>query len=190
MEFNNLVKKNRSYRRFDENLEIPEKKLDSVLENLRFVPSAANLQPLRYISVTRRDVGIELFASLKWAGYLSEWGGPEEGERPTAYIVILGDRKLSPYVDWDYGIALQTILLGLVDSGLGGCAIAAFDKQKVRELLEVDSSLDILGVVAAGKPVEKVVVDDYVDSVKYWRDEEGIHHVPKKSVEDMVKKIV
>lgn len=190
MEFKNLVKKNRSYRRFNEKAEIPQKSIDTVIENLRYVPSAANLQPLRYIVASNREVCSEIFPALKWAGYLSDWQGPVEGERPSLYVVILGDRKLSPYVDWDYGIALQTLLLGFVEQGYGGCAIAAFDKKQVREIFDVEAALDILGVVAVGEPVEKVVIDDYSDSVKYWRDEEGIHHVPKKSLEDIVYKSV
>jgi nitroreductase len=133
----------------------------------------------------------KIFAHLKWAAYLTDWEGPEEGEKPAAYIVILGNRSMSLHIDWDYGIALQTILLSAMEKGFGGCAIAACNKRKIREILDIPPELEIAAVVALGKPKEKVEIEDMEKAnIKYWRDENGVHHVPKRSTDDLILKVV
>ena len=161
--------------------------LEDIIRNIRVTPSPANLQPLKFVLINDAAVNDKIFPSLKWAAYIKDWPGPEEGERPAAYILILGDRKKSAHIHWDYGIAMQTILLSAVDRGYGGCAIAAFDKEKVREILAIPRELEVAAVIALGKPKEKVVIEDVADDdVKYWRDAEGVHHVPKRKVKDLI----
>jgi nitroreductase len=186
-----LLLKNRSYRRFYQQEKILSADLKDLIANVRISPSAANLQPLKFVLVNHRETNSRLFPYLKWAGYLKEWDGPGEGERPSAYIVILGDREQSGQFLWDSGIALQTILLSAVEKGFGGCAIASFNKNKVRELLRIPESLEIALVIALGKPKEKVVIDDVKDGdIKYWRDKDQVHHVPKRSPEDLIYKVI
>lgn len=187
MNLRELLLKNRSYRRFFQEERISTEELLSFVESTRFTPSPANKQPLQYILVNREEYNNLLFPHLNWAAYLKDWQGPREGERPSAYIVMLGDRSMSPFIDWDYGIALQTMLLSAVEVGYGGCAIASFNKEKVRELFNVDERFEIPGIVAFGKPKETVVVDDAEDGdIKYWRDEKEVHHVPKRVLNDLI----
>lgn len=191
MDFKELLLTNRSYRRFyqEEKLDMPL--LEDIIRNVRVTPSPANLQPLKFVLINDAAVNDKIFPSLKWAAYIKDWPGPEEGERPAAYILILGDRKKSAHIHWDYGIAMQTILLSAVDRGYGGCAIAAFDKEKVREILAIPRELEVAAVIALGKPKEKVVIEDVADDdVKYWRDAEGVHHVPKRKAADLIFKKV
>jgi len=189
MELRDLLIKNRSYRRFFQNEKIDLKDLREIVENIRFSASAANIQPIKFIIVNEKTKKEEIFPHLKWAGYLKDWNGPEEGERPPAYIIMIGNRKMSPYIDWDYGIALQTILMSAVDKGWGGCAILAFDKDKVRQVLEVPEEFEMGLVIALGKPKEKVVIDDVRDGdIKYWRGKDQTHHVPKKSLNELIYK--
>lgn len=177
-----LLQKSRSCRRFHQEQDIPSKKLLELLELTRLCPSAANLQPLRYVVVNNPEKNAAVFPLLKWAGYLKDWPGPAEGERPAAYLVICGDRKASTYLDWDAGIALQTILLGAAESGLAACAIAAFDKEGLRSLLQLDPGLDLVLVVALGQAAETIVIDPVRDGdIRYWRDDQQVHHVPKRS---------
>ncbi len=177
-----LLQKSRSCRRFHQEKDIPSKKLLELLELTCLCPSAANLQPLRYVVVNNPEKNAAVFPFLKWAGYLKEWPGPAEGERPAAYLVICGDRKASTYLDWDAGIALQTILLGAAESGLAACAIAAFDKEGLRALLQLDPGLDLVLVVALGQAAEEIVLDPVKDGdIRYWRDDKQVHHVPKRS---------
>lgn len=191
MDFKELLSKNRSYRRFYQEESLDMAVLEDIIADVRITPSAANLQPMKFVLVNDRGCNDKIFPCTKWAGYLKDWPGPEEGERPAAYIVILGDRESSANISWDYGIAMQTILLSAVAKGYGGCAIVSFDKKKVREILSIPAELEVAAVIALGKPKEKVVVEDVVDdNIKYWRDKEGIHHVPKRKVEDLILKKV
>jgi nitroreductase len=184
----NLLIKTRTYRRFDQSEKVPTETLQEVIENVRYACSPANLQPLKFIIINDEKINSKVFPHLRWAGYLKDWDGPEEGERPVAYIVILGDKKISPnFISWDYGIALQTILLSLTNKGLGACPFASFNKDEIRKILNIPEELESPLIIAIGKPVEKVVIDDIKNGdVKYWRDDTQTHHVPKRKVEDLI----
>ena len=189
MDFKELLLKNRSYRRFYQEETLDMALLEEIIADVRITPSAANLQPLKFALVNDKSINERIFPCTRWAGYLKDWPGPEEGERPAAYIVILGNRRMSANIDWDYGIVMQTILLSAVSKGYGGCAIVSFEKKKVREILAVPTELEVAAVIALGRPKEKVVIDEVVEGdIKYWRDAEGVHHVPKRRVEDLIYK--
>ena len=180
---------NRSYRRFFQEEQISSEILTELIENIRLTPSPANLQPLKFIIINDPEMNRKLFPFLKWAAYLTNWNGPEEGERPSAYIIIMGNRNMSAHIGWDYGIALQTLQLSAVEKGFGACAIAACDKEKLRELFDIPQELEIACVLALGKPRETVVIDDAKEgNIKYWRDENQVHHVPKRPLHDLLLK--
>jgi nitroreductase len=188
MDFQNMVIRNRSYRRFDESCEISRQTLEELVDLARLSPSAANLQPLKYLISWKKEDNQKIFKNLAWAGYLTKWAGPEPGERPSGYIVILGDREISPTFDYDAGIAAQTILLGAVEKELGGCIIKAMVKENIRKSFNLPDRYEILLTLALGKPVEKVELEPLPvnDSVKYWRDREGVHHVPKRHLKNLI----
>jgi len=185
-----LILANRSYRRFDQNTSIPRETLLELINLARLSPSAGNKQPLRYILSFQADKNSWIFPLLSWAAYLKDWPGPAEGERPSAYIIILGDTRISPTILCDHGIAAQSILLGATEKGLGGCIIASIKKDILRKELDIPEHLDILLVIALGKPREKVKLEEVKDDgdIKYWRDEQGVHHVPKRSLEEIILK--
>lgn len=190
MEFQELVSKCRSYRRFDESFRIDYDLLVKMIGYARLSASAANRQPLKYLICNTREECHSIFPSTAWAGYLPEWPGPQPGERPAAYIIILGDRTITESFGFDPGIAAQTIMLGAVVAGLGGCMIASINKDQLRSDLKIPYQYEILLVLALGKPVEQVVIDDIRDdNVKYWRDEENVHHVPKRSLNELILKL-
>ncbi len=186
-----LIRKNRSFRRFYQNVSVDRDALEELVNLARLSPSAANLQPLRYILSTRPDINAQIFECLAWAAYLKDWQGPEVGERPAAYIVILADAKISQTVDCDHGIASQSILLGAREMGLGGCIIAAINQEKLRSVLKIDPQYKIMLVIALGRPKEEVVIEtaNRGDSIKYWRDAKNIHHVPKRNLNDIILSI-
>lgn len=189
MNISELVKTNRSYRRFDASVTIPMETLEEFVELARHCASAANRQPLKYILCADEQMNYKVFDCLAWAGYLSDWKGPEEKERPTAYIVILGDQAITDNYYCDHGIAAQTILLGAREKGLGGCILAAINHQKLRTLLNIKKEHEVLLVIALGKPVEEVFVEDLPEdgNIRYWRDENGGHHVPKRSLDALIQ---
>ena len=185
-----LVQKSRSYRRFDESKKVAPDQLRALAGLGKYIPSGANRQPLKYILSCSREINERIFECLAWAAYLKNWKGPQPGERPSAYIVILGDTSISDDFGCDHGIAAQTVMLGAVEMGLGGCILGAIDRGRLRQNLEIPDRYKVLLVLALGTPVEAVVVEDIgVDgSIRYWRDEAHVHHVPKRDMQELIVK--
>jgi nitroreductase len=183
-----LILRNRSYRRFYEEVDIKLDTLREIVDLTRLSASARNRQPLKYILSCESKRNSLIFPHLAWAGYLTDWSGPSEGERPSAYIVILGDTEISRFVNYDAGIAAQSILLGATEKGLGGCMIASIDREGLRKVLDIPPRYEILLVLALGKPKETVVIETVGSSgdTKYWRDGKGVHHVPKRPLDDII----
>jgi len=183
-----LILKNRSYRRFHQEVDIKLVTLRELVDLARLSASARNAQPLKYILSCQPQKNSLIFSHLAWAGYLTDWPGPCEGERPSAYIIILGDTEISRFVDYDAGIAAQSIMLGAMEKGLGGCMIASIERQGLRKALEIPPRYEILLVLALGKPKETVVIETVGTGgdTKYWRDSKGVHHVPKRALDDII----
>lgn len=183
-----LVKANRSCRRFHEDHPVDLKTLEELVDLARLSASGANLQPLKYILACEPRINAEIFSCLGWAAYLKEWPGPEPGERPAAYIVILGDTTISKEFGVDHGIAGQSMLLGAREKGLAGCMLGTINRKGLREILNIESHLKTLLVLALGKPNEEVVIETVgpEGNIRYWRDAEAVHHVPKRSLRDII----
>jgi nitroreductase len=182
--------KNRSYRRFYQDAEISESELVRMVDAARLSPSSRNAQPIKFYLSNDRKMNSLIFPNLAWAGYLKEWNGPEEGERPSAYIIMLHDKSITSTYSCDNGIFGQSILLQAVDLGFGGCMIASFKKVALTELLKLPGNLEPIMVIALGKPKETVIVEDIKDGdIKYWRDENQNHHVPKRTLDELIYKI-
>ncbi len=183
-----LIKSTRSFRRFDESVTVERKTLEELVDLARLSASARNQQPLKYIISCDSDTNRKIFSTLTFAAALKDWPGPADGERPSAYIVILGDTSITSNFWCDHGIAGQNIMLCTRDRGLGGCMIASINHQKLRDSLDIPAQYEILLVLAIGKPSETVVVEQMPSdgSMNYWRDEQGIHHVPKRSLDEII----
>lgn len=183
-----LVTQNRSYRRFYQDHAIDETTLRELIDLARLTASGSNMQPLRYILSWEPERNATIYQFLAWAGYLVDWTGPEEGERPSAYVIVLGDQEVREQFDTDCGIAAQTILLGATEKGLGGCMIGSVQRSGLREALNIAQRYKILLVIALGKPKEKVVIDEVGPDgdIRYWRDDTGVHHVPKHDLDDII----
>ncbi|MFN2241295.1 MAG: nitroreductase family protein [Anaerolineae bacterium] len=182
------VRKNRSYRRFYQEAAVSLETLCELVDLARLSASGANMQPLKYMLSNETGRNAAIFETLGWAGYLKDWPGPVEGERPSAYIVVLGDTTIRPSFGVDPGIAAQSILLGATEQGLGGCILASIRRDALREALGIDERYQIELVLALGKPKETVVVDPVGPDgdIKYWRDADGIHHVPKRALDEII----
>ena len=190
MNIKEMITKTRSYRRFDEQHKIEYKTLENLINLARLSASGANKQPLKFIICNTPQAGDKIFPALSWAGYLTEWPGPDKGERPSAYIIILGDKTITDSFGIDHGIAAQSIMLGATEAGLGGCMISSVKLDELMEELNIPDTFEILLVLALGKPVEKVIIDDVKDgNIKYWRDSNKYHHVPKRSLSELILKV-
>jgi nitroreductase len=188
MELKDLVLKNRSYRRFHQETVIEMETLRELVDLARLSASGNNLQPLKYILSNDPIKNAVIFPHLRWAGYLQGWPGPAEGERPSAYILILGDKRIKEDFGCDHGIAAQSMMLGAAEKGLGGCMIGSVLRVKLQEILEIPDHFHILLALALGKPKEIIKLEPLGadGDIKYWRDEDQVHHVPKRALDDII----
>lgn len=188
MNIKELVTKNRSVRRFREDQIITREQLTQLVDLARLSASGGNFQSLKYILSCDEEKNRLIFPLLKWAAYYRDWDGPEAGERPAGYIIILGDKEIGKNFFWDHGIACQSILLGATEMGLAGCIIGGIDTAELRSRLAIPDRYEILLALALGVPKEKVVLEVVGDdgSVRYWRDKDSVHHVPKRRLEDII----
>ena len=190
MSIKELVYANRSYRRFDESHKIELRVLEELVDLARMSPCGGNVQSLRYMLSTNEETNEAIFETLGWAKHLLDWHGPAEGERPTAYIVILNKHALLSDARIDAGIAAQSMLLGAVERELGGCMFMNVNRNQLKQNLNITDEYEISMVLAIGKPIEVISVDvlEEGDDYKYWRDENKVHHLPKRKLEDLIMK--
>ncbi len=183
-----LILKNRSYRRFDQTHAIDEATLRELVDLARNSATASNRQPLKYILSYDPEKNAKIFPLLGFAGQLRDWPGPAEGERPTAYIIILLDTEIAKTTGCDHGIAAESILLGATEKGLGGCMHGSAKKPDMMAALDIPERYEISLVISLGKPVEKVVLETVGPDgdIKYWRDSESTHHVPKRPLDEII----
>jgi len=183
----NLVFNTRTCRRFQEDQPVALETLLTLIDLARLAGSAKNIQPLKYMAINDARRNGLIFPYLGWAGYLPDWPGPVPGERPAAYIVCLLDTSLSSRAEFDLGIASQNILLGATEVGLSGCRIASI-AAGLHSTLQLPSHLHIQLVIALGRPKEKVLIEvmPHDGSCRYWHDGDQIHHVPKRSLKEII----
>ena len=182
-----LAEKTRSFRRFQENRLISSELLRDMINSAALAPCASNLQRLRFSIITDEKERSILFSGLGWAGYLTDWVGPEPGERPSAYIVIHAPSEEKIFTGIDIGIAASYIVLSASSNDIGSCMLLNYDKALVDSVAPAAGYLPRL-VIALGYPAETVLLEKGDIDLKYWRDEEGVHHVPKLSLETLVLK--
>jgi nitroreductase len=183
-----IIARSRSYRRFDNDVAVPLSTMKDLVHLARLSPCGGNGQPLKYMLSCTEPTNGKIFETLKWAAHLSDWPGPEPHERPSAYVVILNDTTIKENCGCDHTIAAQSMLLGAVDRGLGGCMLGAIDRPALAEAINVPEHLQVKLVVAIGKPRETIIVEDVGPdgSTKYYRDADGNHHVPKRPLDELI----
>lgn len=186
-----LIKKNRSYRSFDKSRTVTESELRSLVECARFSASGNNRQLLRFLLCASPERMSQILPCVKWAAALPDWHLPPQGHEPPAAIVLCHDTTAAPEPQAsarDVGIAAQSILLGAAEMGLGGCMIANFAPANLAQSLALPSHLVPVLVIAIGKPDEEIILEDAAEggSVSYYRDENGVHHVPKRMLDELI----
>ncbi len=186
MELYDLIITRRSVRQFKD-ISIPIEALNRIVNAARLAPTAANLQPLEFFVVDKAEIRENIFPCLKWAGYIEPEGNPRKGNEPTAYIFILVNSKIRDEgYEYDAGAALENMCLTAWEAGIGSCCLISIDKDKVRQILEIPDDYIIDSVVALGYPAEESKVEPWKGSVEYWKDKEGLFHVPKRKLEDII----
>lgn len=190
MDFDTLVVETRAVRRFDASRKIGKETLVSFVDNARKSPASRNIQCKKYIVVTDEEACAKVFSALAWAGYLADWAGPEKDEQPVGYILILNDKTIIASSDVDTGLVAESIVLNARTQGIGACMLGAINRPLLMDALDIDPDrfkIDL--VIALGYPKEFPVLVDVVDGdIKYYRDAEGNHYVPKRSLEEVLVK--
>ena len=175
----------RSIRRFQQKPIEPDL-LKKLVNAGRLAPSAANIQPLEYFVVNDKDLCVQIFDTIGWAGYIKPKWTPNEKERPVAYIIMLNKDIEKKWNIRDASLSSENIVLAAESESIGSCILLNVDKEKIRKIIKIPEDLQIDSVIALGYKSEKSVVEDHVDSVEYWRDEKQVLHVPKKKLEDIL----
>ncbi len=182
-----LIEKNRSYGSFYEDEPISVETLKELIDLARISPSSMNLQPLKYILSADKETNEFIFDHIRWASYIKKWQGPPKGERPSAYIIILIDRQIRVTGGRvDAGIALSSILLGATEKGIGGSIISAVDRAAFTKKFEIPEHLEIMLVLAIGKPKGEISLVETDDEIIYYKGEDGITKVPKRRLNDII----
>ena len=183
MEVKEAIVKRRSIRKFTDK-PVEQSDLDDLVESARMAPTGSNMQPLEFVTV--RENLEEFFSATKWAGFI-DWN-PRKEEMPRGYIVILSNKDIRKEPLTDVGIAGGYIALAAEEKGLASCLLGALDRVKIREMLLIPDSHDIELVVALGYPGQESFTEDVKEDIKYWMDEQGNMHVPKRKLEDISHK--
>lgn len=166
---------------------IDRETLENLINAGRLAPSGANLQPLEFIVIDDSEVTRQVFPCLKWAAYIAPEGDPHPGQEPVAYIVVLVQMDIRHQgYEWDVGAAMENMILTAWDLGIGSCWLLSVDRDRLRKILSVPENYRIDSVLALGYPAEESVVEEFADSVKYWKDDRGKIHVPKRALKDVI----
>lgn len=183
-----LANTTRSYRRFRQIYPVTPELMTQWVDNARVSASAGNKQPLRYRIVTDKEQCAQIFETLTWAAALPDWNGPEPGQRPTGYIIMATDSETFKGELWrfDAGIAAQTIMLSSTEEGFGGCIMLSFKRGELKKILSMPEDLEPVLVLALGRPIEDIrLVEAIQGDTTYYRDEQQVHYVPKRKLEDI-----
>ncbi len=186
-----LLKKSRSYRGYDESRRITREELMEMVDSTRFAPSSMNVQPFQYLLVYEKEDTDKIQPLTGWAMNLPDYDLPHPGKCPTAFIIICQNTEWAPdlkrYIR-DVGIVAQTMILRATEMGLGGIMIGSFNPKRVAEAMNLPETIVPMLVVAFGKPDEEIVLTEVGpgENLKYYRDENDVHYVPKRRLEDIV----
>lgn len=184
-----LIKKRRTIRKFQQK-KLEREQLERMIDAARLAPSANNMQPMKYVIVDEDEKVKQFFKYINWAGYIAPAGNPAEGEEPVAYIVILLDTQIRETgYELDAGAAAQNIFITALEEGIGSCWIGSIDREGIRKLLHIPERYKINSISALGYPAESPLVEEENDSIRYYKDESGVLHVPKRKLADVILKL-
>ena len=181
-----LLRKNRTIRRFKQNEAPSEAILRSFVESARLTASAANLQRLRYFLIT--DESDKIYPMISLGGYLPKEQKPTAAEKPTAYIAVMApEGAADPNIFIDIGIVAEAITLAAAEAGVGSCMIRSFSKRELNSFIAKEGYFPEL-LIAFGYAAESAkIIDAGSDGdIKYYKDESGVNVVPKRTVDELI----
>jgi len=175
----------RSVRRFQQKT-VPTNLLEDILNAGRLAPSGSNLQPCEFIVIDNKQLVRTIFPWLKWAAYISPQGNPKRGEEPVVYVVVLINLlKKRKGGEADAAASIQNMLNTAWGYGIGSCWLASMNKNKIKKSLKIPHHFKLMAIIAFGYPKEQPVLEDAGASIKYWKDNKGTLHVPKRKLSEI-----
>jgi nitroreductase len=187
MTLEKLIKSRRTIRKYQQK-PIDYDILERIVDAGRLAPSGSNLQPIEFIIVDEKAMVNEIFNHTRWAGYLPKnIGYPQEGQRPVAFIVVMINRQIKASGgEHDTGAAMENMILLALEEGIGSCWLGSIDRNEIKNALNVPEHYHIDSLLALGYPDEHPTSEPMQDSIKYYLDQNGKLHVPKRQFENIV----
>lgn len=185
MDYMTILKHRRSIRRFKQT-QIQDRFLSEIVDAARRAPSGANRQPLEYIIITDQNIRKSIFPFIKWAGYLNPPWSPSSDERPMAYIAILVMEPHNPYYTRDVGLASAHLIFTAENYSIGSCILCNINTKEISTILKIPNQVLLDSLIALGYKNEVCTMEDNDTKIEYWRDEQQVHHVPKKTFSSIV----
>ncbi len=131
--------------------EVPQDKLDRILEAARVAPSASNRQPWKFVVVRDPERRRRLAEAARGQSFV--------GEAPVviAGVALRPDHVMGcevPSHPVDLAIAMEHIALAAASEGLGTCWIGAFSQSETKRLLGVPDRYKIVALMPLGYPAD------------------------------------
>lgn len=180
-----LLLQNRSCRGYNKERVITPEELKKIVSVNTKLASGCNQQVLRFRLVTKGEEAEKVLSHIRMGRSLPELNLPFAGTEPEAFIVVCSIVSENKLIDIDLGISAQSMLLKATEMGLNGLIIAAFNKEVIRQQLELP--YDPILVIAIGEGAEKIklVETDESESHNYYR-KDGVHFVPKIKSDQLI----
>ncbi|MDK2902263.1 MAG: hypothetical protein PWQ93_182 [Clostridiales bacterium] len=181
-----IILQRRTIRKFKQD-PISRDTLHKLLNAARVAPSGSNMQPLKYLVIDEPALVDAVFQTTSWANYLEGKGTPSPNEKPVVYIIVLADKEIrEDGYAVDIGLALENLILTAWEEGIGCCVQGSIDRDKIKALFTIPDKYVITDAVAMGYRAEQPVLEDAQgDDIKYYKDENGVLHVPKRRLENI-----
>ena len=180
------IETRRSVRKFQQ-IPVEMEKLRRIVDAGRLAPNGANQQPLKFRIVREPELVKQICRCVNWAIRITPQGIPAETEEPTAFIAVLADTSIKPQGHQaEAGAAVENMLLAACAQGLGGCWMGAIDRARIMQIMQLGEPFALLFVIALGYPAETPVTEPLVSSPDYYKDSQGVLHVPKRSLKDVL----
>ena len=148
MELKDVILQRKSIRGYEDK-QVPEDKLNAVLEAARMAPSGANRQPWKFVVVRDTERRKHLSAASGGQGHVAE------APIVIAAVGTMPENMMAcdvPGYPVDLSIAVDHMTLAAVDEGLGTCWIGAFNQDKARDTLGVPKNCKIVALLTLGFP--------------------------------------
>lgn len=153
MDILDIITQRRSIRQFKKKPLSPQV-LDTMMDALRWAPSAGNLQSRKFYFIVNENLKRVLARAALDQDFIAD--------APLAVVACAdhriarryGERGIRLYCLMDVAASVQNLLLAAQALGLGSCWVGAFHEDDVRNLLDLPGHLRPVAIVPIGYSAE------------------------------------